>query len=121
MNPVFLKWSRNPRDARAPYYKLYQVDLSGSYIQFPGVFVIFPLYRTGYIYVGQALNIGEALRDLRLQAKLPREEIGVTWARVDEERTRLGIERYLAEKFGPTTQIPRADCPPIECNHPYLS
>ena len=119
MKPVEFQWARHP--ARR-WYRLAFMDLENRNITVPGVYVIWPFGKTGYLYVGQASNIGEALLQL---AGPSRSRFGqdacITWARVEGEGTRLGIERYLAEKLRPTVNAPRTDRPPVPCTHPYLS
>ena len=124
MTTVSLDWSRRPAGSRGSrFYRLAVMDADARYVCIPGVYVLFSAIDSDYLAVGQAADVGAAIKQLRDHlpiSSVPRDEILVTWARIDDEHTRLSVDRYLAERLQPALTALRSDRPPIRCNNPYL-
>ena len=118
------------KDNNNHYYELNRIDLSHTnYDEFKGVYII--LYFSYWyitasntltiVYVGQG-NIRERIAAHRLDSRIQNYSnytLYVTWAQVYLEPDRLGIEKYLHDKFNPLEGEPPPGVNPIRANTPW--
>jgi hypothetical protein len=113
------------KDNNNHYYELNRVDLSHTdYDEFKGVYIIWYITASNtstMVYVGQG-NIRERIAAHRLDSRIQNYSnytLFVTWAQVYLEPDRLGIEKYLHDKFNPLEGEPPPGVNPIRANTPW--
>ena len=102
------------------YYALQNAPLAE--LEFRGVYLIWErTERTGGRIVRTAIRSGSGLIADRLSDHHATfgDGLFVTWARIDSERVRLGVERFLHDHYQPTRNERAPDVPPIEVNLPW--
>ena len=101
------------------FCQLETLDLSTLNIM--GVYIIWQSPSGSVIYVGQGLvsdRLSAHRNDPAVLSRRGEGTIVVTWTRIDDELTRLGVERYLATFYRPAIGKQYADVTPIPVDLP---
>lgn len=95
------------------------LDLSALNVM--GVYIIWQSPSGSVIYVGQGLvsdRLSAHRNDPAILSRRGEGTIVVTWAGIDDEPTRLGVERFLAMHYKPLVGKQYQNVPPVAVNLP---